>query len=293
MRDETTSAPGSTPEASTPDFTLSRRGFAALSAASMASAAGSALAADVVESDVMVTTPDGQCDAALFHPAGKGSWPAVILFADAGGLRPVKRDMGRRLAADGYVVIVPNPYYRSHKAPVRATPFDFGKPEDRAELAALRAPMTAEAVSRDSLAYLTFLDALPQVNAKAKAGAVGYCMGGAMTMRAAAAAPDRVGAICSFHGGALVTATPDSPHLLATKIKAASYFGVATNDDEKEPETKVTLKAALDAAKLPTKIEVYEGAMHGWCVKGSAVYNEPQAERAWSEMTKLYKGRLT
>jgi carboxymethylenebutenolidase len=271
---------------------LSRRGFTALSAASLAAVAGPALAAEVVESDVMVKTPDGVCDAALFHPAGKGPWPAVILFADAGGLRPVKRDMGRRLAADGYVVIVPNPYYRSHAAPVRATPFDFNNPDDRAQLAALRAPMTPEAVTRDALAYIAFLDAQRQVNSKAKAGAVGYCMGGSMTMRAAAAAPERIGAGCSFHGGALVTAAPDSPHLLVPKIMADYYFGIATNDDEKEPRSKSVLKEAFEAVNRPAKIEVYEGAMHGWCVKSSAVYNEPQAERAWSEMIALYKRRL-
>ena len=204
----------------------------------------------------------------------------------------MKRDMGRRLAAEGYVVLVPNPYYRTRKAPVRDRPFDWNNAEDRAEIAALRAPMTAEAVTRDAMAYIKFLDARAQVNTRAKAGSVGYCMGGSMTMRASAAAPDRFGAGCSFHGGALVTTTPDSPHLLVPKIKAGYYFGVAENDDQKEPQAKTVLKEAFEKARNPAKIEVYQGAMHGWCVKGSPVYNEAAAERAWAEMSALFKRRL-
>lgn len=292
MQDDDTRIPSEAMSGDTAETGLSRRGFAALSAASLAAAAGPALAAQAVETDVTVATPDGSCDAALFHPAGAAKHPAVIMFVDAGGLRPVKRDMGRRLAAEGYVVLVPNPYYRTRKAPVRDRPFDWNNAEDRAEIAALRAPMTAEAVTRDAMAYIKFLDARAQVNTRAKAGSVGYCMGGSMTMRASAAAPDRFGAGCSFHGGALVTTTPDSPHLLVPKIKAGYYFGVAESDDQKEPQAKTVLKEAFEKARNPAKIEVYQGAMHGWCVKGSPVYNEAAAERAWAEMSALFKRRL-
>jgi carboxymethylenebutenolidase len=155
--------------------------------------------------------------------------------------------------------------------------------------------MTSEAVMQDAAAYVAFLDAQPSVNSKAKMGVVGYCMGGPMAMQAAAANPKRIGAGASFHGGGLVTDKPDSPHLLVPKIKAQFYFGIAASDDEKQPDAKTKLREAFDAAKVPVKIEVYEGTLHGWCVKdmplqaGKPIYNEPQAERAWNELIALYK----
>ena len=205
------------------------------------------------------------------------------------------RAMAKRLAADGYTVLVPNPYYRSTKAPGLAPDFDFGNPADRAKLEALRAPLTSAAVMQDSTAYVAFLDAQPSVNKKAKVGVVGYCMGGPMTVQAAAANPERIGAGASFHGGGLVTDKPDSPHLLVAKIKAQYYFGIAANDDQKQPDAKTRLEEAFHAANVPAKIEVYEGTLHGWCVKdmplqaGKPIYNEPQAERAWNELITLYK----
>ncbi len=274
---------------------LSRRQFAGASAAglALAGAAPTAFAAgDVVETDVVVPTQDGQADAALFHPAGKGKWPAVVVFADALGLRPEFREMGRRLAAEGYVVLVPNPFYRTRKAPVLEGPFDFANPADRAKLAELTKPLNADTTTRDGLAYLAFLDAQKVVDTRRKAGVVGYCMGGPYTMRAAAAAPGRVGAGCSFHGGGVVTDQPDSPHLLVPKMKASFYFGIAANDDQRQPDQKDKLKAAFAAAGLPATVVVYDGCQHGWCVKGMPVYNEAGAERAWAEMVKLYKQTL-
>jgi carboxymethylenebutenolidase len=278
------------------DQTLSRRDFAALSAAvaGASAIAGSAQAAEVVETDVTVKTADGLCDAALYHPAGKGTWPAVLIWTDIFGLRPAFRDMGKRLASQGYVVLVPNPFYRTRKAPVFAEgmKFDFNNPDDRAKLPPLTAPLTSDAVVRDATAHLAFLDAQKVTNKKAKAGVQGYCMGGPMTMRTAAALPGRIGAGGSFHGGGLVTDKPDSPHLLAPQIKANYYFGIASNDDQKQPDAKDKLKAAFAAVNRPAKIEVYDGAMHGWCVPGSAVYNAPAAERAWGELLALYKSAL-
>jgi carboxymethylenebutenolidase len=277
---------------------ISRREFTALTLAAGVSAAAGASAAsvaEVIDTDVLVKTPSGTCDAALVHPQGGGRWPAVIIFPDIFGLRPTMRAMAKRLATNGFTVLVPNPFYRSTKAPGIFPDFDFGSPADRVKLDAFRAPMTSDAVMQDAAAYVAFLDAQPSVNNKAKMGVVGYCMGGPMTMQAAAANPARIGAGASFHGGGLVTDKPDSPHLLVPKIKAQFYFGIAASDDEKQPEAKTKLREAFDAAKVPVKIEVYEGTLHGWCVKdmplqaGKPIYNEPQAERAWNELIALYK----
>jgi len=272
----------------TADHSLSRRGFAALSLGAVASV--SAMAADaVVESDIVIKTADGNCDAALFHPAGNGRWPGIVVFADALGLRPAFRDMGKRLAAEGYTVLVPNPFYRTRKAPVLSGPFDFGKPEDRAKLVELMAPLTNETKARDGTTYIAFLDTLPQVKTASKIGVVGYCMGGPFTVLTAAAVPDRVGAGVSLHGGNLVTDKPDSPHLLIPKLKASYYFGIATNDDQRQPDAKDKLRAAFTAANLPAKVEVYEGCQHGWCVSDGMVYNKEGAERAYGEEVALYK----
>jgi carboxymethylenebutenolidase len=254
---------------------------------------------DQTVSEVEIKTPSGVCDASFAQPTGEGQWPGVILFVDAFGLRPAMRDMAQRLAQNGYAVLVPNPYYRSTKAPGLPPGFSFTNPQDRAKLAALRALLTAEAVAADATAYIAFLDSQRSVKKSAKMGVVGYCMGGPMTLRAAAAQPSRVGAGASFHGGGLVTDKSDSPHLLLPKIKASYYFGVAANDDADEPETKTKLREAFDAAGLPAKIEVYAGCLHGWCVKdmpkspdGKPIYNEAQAEQAWHGLIALYKHTL-
>lgn len=276
---------------------ITRREFTALGvAAGISAAAGVAGASSgMIDTDVAVATPSGTCDAALVHPRGDGRHPAVILFVDAFGLRPAMRDMAKRLAANGYCVLVPNPYYRSTKAPGLHPGFDFGNPQDRAQLEKLRAPLTSDAIMQDSTAYIAFLDAQPSVARKASMGVVGYCMGGPMTLQAAAANPSRIGAGASFHGGGLVTDKPDSPHLLVPRIKAQYYFGIAANDDEKQPDAKVALDESFRAAHVVAKIEVYENTLHGWCVKdmplqaAKPIYNEPQAERAWHELVTLYK----
>jgi carboxymethylenebutenolidase len=277
--------------------TISRREFTALSiAAGVAAATGAsgAAPAEMMDTDVQVTTADGVCDAALIHPQ-KGSWPGVILFADVFGLRPTMREMAKRLAADGFTVLVPNPFYRTSKPPGLSTDIDFNNPADRAKIDALRAPLTGEAVMQDASAYVKFLDSQASVNKSAKMGVFGYCMGGPMTMQAAAANPHRIGAGASFHGGGLVTDKPDSPHLLIPKMKAQYYFGIAMNDDQRQPDAKTKLDAAFKSAKLQAKIEVYDGCLHGWCVKdmpkaaGKPIYNEAQAERAWGELVSLYK----
>ena len=271
---------------------LSRRSFAILTTAAAAGAGSVQAQPATTSADVQVTTPDGVCEAVLIQPAGKGAWPAVLVWPDAFGLRPSFRQMGARLAAEGYTVLVVNQFYRSTKPPIFADPVDFQDPAVRARLGDLRKPLTPEAVMRDGKAHLAFLDAQKSVNAKAKAGVIGFCMGGAMTLQTAAAVANRIGAGCSFHGGALVTDKPDSPHLLVPRIKASYYFGISGDDDAKDPKAKDGLKAAFAEAKLPAKIEVYADARHGWTVLDSPVYNKPDAERAWGEMTALFKSTL-
>jgi len=278
---------------------MSRREFAALSLSAGVAAAASgsaAVARDIVDSDVSITTPGGVCDAAFIHPQGKGPYPAVILFTDVFGLRPTMREMAARLSAsDGYAVLVPNPYYRTSKAPGLPTDLDFSSAADRDKIAKVRAPLTDEAVTSDTVAYVKYLDAQPVIDTKAKMGVFGYCMGGPFTMQAAAANPDRIGAGASFHGGGLVTDKPDSPHLKVAKMKAQFYFAIAANDDQRQPDAKLKLREAFKAANLQAKIEVYEGCLHGFCVKdmplqdGKPIYNEAEAERAWGDLRALFK----
>jgi carboxymethylenebutenolidase len=276
---------------------LDRRNFVALSVAAGLGVAGSASAAElpVVETNVEVKTPDGSCDAVFIHPT-TGSYAGVLVWADALGLRPAMRDIGKRIAAEGYAVLVPNPFYRSVKAPAFDATFSFQNQADMAKLQQLRAPLNAPgAAEKDAIAYLTFLDAQEQVDKGKKIGTQGYCMGGPLVVKTAAALPNRVGAGASFHGGGLVTDKPDSPHLLAPKIKARMYFGIASNDDERQPDAKDKLREAFAAAKVPAEIEVYPGALHGWCVpdmpaqNGKPIYNKPDAERAWGKLVALYK----
>ena len=274
------------------DPRLSRRSFGLMTAATASVVASPALAqSNVVEKDVAVKTPDGTSDSVLFHPAGAGSWPAVLIWPDIMGLRPAFRDMGRRLAGQGYVVLVVNPFYRSAKAPVIGDNFDFSNPEQRARLTGYRNAMSDDGVDRDALAYVAFLDAQPQTNKVRTVGVQGYCMGGTLSFRTAAAVPDRVSAVGSFHGGnGLVTKNPNSPHLLIEKANAAYLIAHAQNDDAQNPQMKEDLKAAFNAASRSATVEVYQ-ANHGWCVKGGQAYHEAEAERAWAALNVLY-GRM-
>jgi carboxymethylenebutenolidase len=274
------------------DHRLSRRSFGLMTAAIAGTPAAAMAQSHVVEKDVEVKTADGTCDAALFHPAGQGTWAAVLIWPDIMGLRPAFRDIGRRLAAQGYVVLVPNPFYRSAHAPVIGESFDFSNPEQRGRLMGYRAAMSDTGVDSDAHAYLAFLDSQPQTSKAKKAGVQGYCMGGSLSFRTAAAMPTRIAAVGSFHGGnGLVTKEANSPHLLIAKTNASYLVCQAQNDDMQQPQMKEELKAAFTAAKKPATVEVY-AANHGWCVKGGAVYNEAEAERAWAALSKLYQAQL-
>lgn len=270
---------------------VSRRTVGVMSAAMLAACATPpANAAEVVESDVKITTPDGVCDAHFAHPA-TGKHAAVLVWPDVLSVRPAFRTMGKRLAQSGYAVLTVNPYYRVKAAPIVAEGASFSDPAVRASITPLRASITNETLKRDAVAFTSWLDANPAVDTRRKIGTTGYCMGGPFTMRTAAALPNRIGAGASFHGGGLATDGPDSPHLLVPQMKASYLFAIAQNDDKSDPAAKDKLRAAFDAAKLPAEIEVYP-ANHGWCALDSQVYDQVQADRAWARLLALFDKAL-
>jgi len=279
---------------------LSRRDLVVLSLATAVSASaglGAAEPVQVVETTVEIKTPDGTCDAAFIHPA-RGAHPGVLIWPDAFGLRPAMRDIGKRIAAEGYSVLVPNPFYRVSKSPQfeDASNFSFSNPTDRAKLGPLMGSIGADgACEKDAVAFVQFLDSQKQVNKSKKIGTQGYCMGGPLVVRTCAAVPDRLGAGGSFHGGGLVTDKPNSPHLLASKINAHMYFGIASNDDQSQPDAKDKLKEAFGSK---AEIEVYSASLHGWCVpdmpmqNGKPIYNKPDADKAFGKLIALYKAGI-
>jgi carboxymethylenebutenolidase len=244
-------------------------------------------AATVTESDVNVTTPDGSADCYFVHPAS-GTAPGVLMWPDIFGLRPAFRNMGKRLAQSGYAVLVVNPFYRTKKAPTAdegaATPIEQVRP--------LAQSLNEGTQLTDAKAFLAWLDTQPSVAKNRKMGTQGYCMGGPMAFRTAAAVPDRVGAVATFHGGGLVTDKPDSPHLEAAKSKAQFLIAIAGNDDARSPNDKTILQETFAKANLPAEIKVYSDCAHGWCPPDSKVYNEPEAEKAWSRLLALYERAL-
>jgi carboxymethylenebutenolidase len=237
----------------------------------------------VTEADVTVTTADGTADCYFVHPAS-GTAAGVLLWPDIFGLRPAMRQMGKRLAESGYSVLVVNPFYRVKKAPTA----DNGAATPIQQLMPLAQALNETTQMTDAKAFIGWLDQQSSVARNRKMGTQGYCMGGPIAFRTAAAVPDRVGAIASFHGGGLVTTNPNSPHLQAAKTKAQLLIAIAANDDQRSPNDKTVLKETFEKANLPAEIEVYAGAAHGWCPPDSGVYNEPQAEKAWSRLLALY-----
>jgi carboxymethylenebutenolidase len=260
-------------------------------AATTATAAAAGAPTETAESEVTITTPDGACDAYFVHPA-TGAAPAVLVWPDIFGLRPAFREMGKRLAGSGYAVLVVNPFYRTKKAPTAPPHPDFDDPATREALMALAKTLTPETETTDARALTAWLDQQPSVDKARKMGTTGYCMGGPLVMRTAAANPDRIGAAATFHGGGLVTDKPDSPHLLIPKMKARFLVAIAANDDAKQPDAKATLEAAFAKASLPATVEVFQGTKHGWCPPDSHVYDHDAAERAWGELLVLLKGAL-
>lgn len=248
-------------------------------------------ALDVVEKDVMVETPDGMADCYFVYPA-EGTHAGVIVWPDIMSIRPAFRAMGKRLAESGYSVLVVNPYYRTARGTIMPEGRSFGDPGIRDMLMPHARSLSPQTCVSDGRACVEFLDAQSSVDARRRLGVTGYCMTGSYTMRLAAAIPDRIGAGASFHGGGLVTDNDVSPHLLVPQMRAGFLIAIAANDDERDPDAKVVLREAYSAAGVDAEIEVYAGTLHGWCPPDSAVYNEAQAERAWSRMLALFEREL-
>jgi carboxymethylenebutenolidase len=239
---------------------------------------------------VTIETPDGTADALLIAPS-RGRHPAVLVWPDIAGVRDAFEAMATRLAGEGYAVLTVNQYYRSTKLPLFTTFSQWQTDEGKAKIGPMRAALTAKGIASDGAAFVAWLDQQPEVDTGRKIATTGYCMGGPFTFRTAAAAPTRVGAVASFHGGGLVTEDADSPHALLPTMKGAALICIAQNDDERQPDAKSTLRQAADAAHVVAEIEVYP-AQHGWCVTDSPVYDETQAERAWARMLATFEANL-
>ncbi|MES2624501.1 MAG: dienelactone hydrolase family protein [Pseudomonadota bacterium] len=272
---------------------LSRRQFGTLSAgvgmAMLLPPVANAQATS--ETDVEITTPDGVADCYFVHPAA-GATAAVIVWPDILGLRPAFRAMGKRLAESGYAVLVVNPFYRSAPSPVVAEGDSFQNEAVRNKVMPMAQALNADTHFTDAKAFVAWLDQQEAVDTSRKIGTTGYCMGGPMVMRTAAAVPARVGAGGTFHGGGLATDAENSPHLLIPTMKASFLIAIAENDDASDPKAKDTLKETFAANKLDAEIEVYEGTMHGWCPPDSQVYDEAQADHAWTRLLALFDKAL-
>jgi carboxymethylenebutenolidase len=265
---------------------VTRRQFGALVGAGVALMLPRVVnAVAVTESEVTIPTPDGMADCYFVHPQS-GRAPAVLVWPDIFGLRPAFRQMGKRLAESGYSVLVVNPFYRMKKAPVAEAGAGLQ------QLLPFAQALNATTHATDARAFVTWLDRQSSVATNRKIGTQGYCMGGPMTFRTAATMPERIGAVGSFHGGGLVTDMADSPHLQAAQSKAQFLVAIAENDDMRAPNDKTVLKETFAKANLPAEIEVYTGSAHGWCPPDSQVYNQAQAEKAWSRLLALYDKAL-
>ncbi len=241
----------------------------------------------MIEHSVIISMPDGTAESTLFIPDSGEPYPAVLYYVDIAGVRAANLSMARRLAAQGYAVLVPNIFYRTSKLPVFDFPLQFGEERTTKRLGELSAPLTPDAMERDASAYVDFLAASNGV-APGAMGVVGFCFSGSMAMRAAAARPDRIAAVASFHGGRLCTDQPSSPHRELPRIKARLYFGHAVDDKSMPAEQTAKFEEALKAWGGRYQSEIYEGALHGWTVPGGHVYNHPQAERAFEKLTQLF-----
>jgi carboxymethylenebutenolidase len=230
-------------------------------------------------SEIEIKTKDGACPSYVYRPAGSGPWPAVLVFMDGRGIRPPMLEIGERLAANGYFVLLPDLYYR-------AGPLEKRNPETMRSLAAA----TIANIMSDTQAFLDYIAAQPDVKPGA-IGTAGYCMIGSMSLTAAGTYPDRIAATASYHGGHLATDAPDSPHLIAPKIKSRVYIAGAIEDPGFTDEMKARLEGALTDAGVDHKIETYP-AKHGWVFRDHPAYDAACSERHWKTMLELFEAKL-
>ncbi len=282
-------APGS-PGIASPDTASSGSGSPATGSSAAGQPAAQSNQTDTVQRAVRVETPDGVAEGLFMVPRG-GKHPGVLMWPDVAGLRPAFEQMANRLAGEGFAVLLVNPYYRSAKLPLFQTFAEWQTESGKEKIKPMREELTAERVASDGRAFVTWLTRQPEVDDAKKLGTAGYCMSGPFTFHTAAATPNEVGALASFHGGGLATAEPTSPHQRLKDIRAAILVCIAENDDQRDPDAKDTLRSAAAAANVPAEIEVYP-AQHGFCVTDSPVYSKPQAERAWSRMLETFRTRL-
>ena len=245
----------------------------------------------MIEKEIEVRTPDGVADAVLYHPDGAGPWPGVIHLTDIFGIRAVTRDLSKRIAAEGFTVLLPNVFYRSGKPPFFPPELKQGDENFMKRVRELASPLTPEAIERDAGAYTDFL-AQQGLVGRGGFGVVGYCFTGGVALRMAATRPEKFASVASFHGGRLITDDPASPHFLLPRVKARLYFGHAVEDRSMPKETIEKFESALVAWGGRYESETYEGARHGWTMSDSAAYNEPQAERAFAKLRDLFAETL-
>ena len=279
---------------------ITRRGFTTGATATLATsglmlqACASPLPASgtLTETEVQIPTPDGTIDALFLHPAN-GAHAAVIFWPDIHGVRPAFFDMARQLAGAGYSVVAANPYYRTHTGRLFGDGETIRDPGGREKVGPHYQALSTATIATDTQALVSWLDAQDAVDTGRGIGAVGFCMTGSWTLRAAAAVPARVKAPTSFHGGGLVSDAEDSPHRLADKIQGGVLIAIAENDHERQPEAEGILIAAFDSAGVPAEIEVYADAMHGWVPTDSRAHHPEQSARAWGRMLALFERELS
>ena len=244
---------------------------------------------DILEQVVEIETSDGLCETSFIHPK-EGAYPAVIIWTDIGGLRNTFKEMGNKLASEGYSVLIPNPFYRSSRLPTPEKDFDFTNVSHKSKgIEMMKTLYKEDIIENDAISFVKYLDDHKNVDSSKKMGVNGYCMGGFLMMRTVGALPERFGAGCSFHGGGLVTEGPNSPHHLIAKMKSNFHIAIACDDDEKEPHVKDTLRETFDNAGVNASIKVYENAKHGWCVSDTPAYHAKQAEAAWGNFIRNFK----
>lgn len=239
----------------------------------------------MIEKPIEIQTADGVADGLLIQPEKAGQWPGIIHLTDIGGIRRASKEMAARQASQGYVVLLPNIFYRTHKPPIFPEPIVFGDERFTKRVTELRQALPPEAQDRDVAAYVDFFANQPSVGGRAF-GVVGYCFTGPMALRTAAARPDQIAAAASFHGGGLYTGTATSPHTLLSRLKARLYFGHAIDDRSMPKEAIENLDRALASWGGRHESEIY-GARHGWTVPDNPAYDEPEAERAFAKLTQL------